>query len=89
MIAPPKTIYLQLYGADKEDANYDHSIETEPCWSEERIFDTDVEYIKATKYYEALVDLREEIEKYKRGEIICAKCGLRQDSSSSGDNVEF
>lgn len=51
MADAPKRIYLQLYGADKEDLTPEEFKEHagEMTWCTDRIYDTDVEYVLAPK----------------------------------------
>lgn len=48
----PNTIYLQVYGVDGDDLPEDGVTGIDPggvCWCSDKIFDTDVPYIKADK----------------------------------------
>jgi hypothetical protein len=49
----PNTIFLQVAGADKEDC-FDYCIKPHTdnniSWTDERVYDTDVEYIRKSKY---------------------------------------
>lgn len=53
---PPDRIYLQYYGADFGELT-DDEMNTEPsagdvCWCADKIYDTDVEYVRADKLRE-------------------------------------
>jgi hypothetical protein len=45
---PPEKIYLQYYGADKDDLT-EEELNTDPVevtWCTDKMFDTDVEYVR-------------------------------------------
>jgi hypothetical protein len=51
-------IYLQLYGADKSDPDYDGSEADDICWCSTQVYDTDVAYVRREVAVELLAAIR-------------------------------
>jgi hypothetical protein len=47
---PPSHIYLQWFGEDTAEANYAAvPADAEICWCDDKIFDSDIEYVLSAK----------------------------------------